>query len=66
MRKLLADYPSGVKIFLGALSVAVMIAVGVAGIIEGEADDSPGLQGLSVLLILGALTITVKLVRGLR
>ncbi len=29
-----------------------MTAVGVLAIISGEADDSPGLQGLGVLMIL--------------
>ncbi len=29
-----------------------MTAVGVLAIISGEADDSPGLQGLGVLIIL--------------
>jgi hypothetical protein len=30
------------------------IAIGVAGVVAGGADDSPGLQLLSVLLIIGA------------
>ena len=33
------------------------IALGAAGMVLGEADDSPGLQGLGLLLILGALFV---------
>lgn len=36
---------------LVAIRTTVMTAVGVLAIISGEADDSPGLQGLGVLMI---------------
>jgi drug/metabolite transporter (DMT)-like permease len=49
-----------------ALAVVLAVALGVAGVIAGEADDSPGLQGLGVLLVLGALFLGVRAVRRSR
>ena len=49
-----------------AVAVVLAIAIGVAGVIAGEADDSPGLQGLGVLLVLGALVLGVRAVRRTR
>jgi drug/metabolite transporter (DMT)-like permease len=47
--------------------VAVLaIAIGVAGVVAGGADDSPGLQLLGVLLIIGALAVCVRTARGSR
>ena len=47
--------------------VAVLaIAIGVAGVVAGEADDSPGLQLLGVLLIIGAVVLGVRMVRRSR
>ncbi|MFI1194337.1 hypothetical protein ACH4T9_13925 [Micromonospora sp. NPDC020750] len=44
--------------------VAVLaVAIGVAGIVLGEADDSPGLQLLGVVLIVGAVTFGVRTAR---
>lgn len=49
------------------LLVAVLaVAVGVAAVVLGEADDSPGLQGLGVLLVLGAVVLTVRTARRRR
>jgi hypothetical protein len=43
--------------------VAILaIALGVAGVVAGEADDSPGLQLLGVLLIIGAVVLGVRMV----
>lgn len=39
------------------------LAVGVAGMILGEGDDSPGLQGIGVLLALGSVTLTARALR---
>ncbi|MET7709402.1 hypothetical protein [Micromonospora sp. NPDC005413] len=39
-------------------------AVGVAGIVHGEADDSPGLQLLGVALVIGAVAFGIRNVRG--
>ena len=36
---------------------------GVLGIVYGEADDSPGLQLLGVVLVLGAVVFGVRAVR---
>jgi drug/metabolite transporter (DMT)-like permease len=46
-------------------SVVAVLAVllGVAGVVLGEADDSPGLQGLGVLLVVGAVVVGVRIVR---
>ena len=35
--------------------VVALAALGVAGVVAGGADDSPGLQLLGVLMVLGAL-----------
>ena len=40
-----------------------LVAVGVVGIIAGGADDSPGLQLLSVVLILSTVVLTVRAAR---
>ncbi|BCL16788.1 hypothetical protein [Micromonospora sagamiensis] len=49
--------------FVLALVVLLGIALGVAGIVLGEADDSPGLQLLGALLVIGAIGYGVRLVR---
>ena len=46
------------------LLLAVMaIAIGIAAMALGEADDSPGLGGLGMLLIIGTIALTVRTVR---
>jgi hypothetical protein len=42
------------------------IALGVAGIVAGEADDSPGLQLIGVVLIVGAVALGVRIARRRR
>ncbi|MCM0678669.1 hypothetical protein NCC78_28940 [Micromonospora phytophila] len=42
------------------------IAIGVAGIVLGEADDSPGLQLLGVVLVVGAVVFGVRAARRSR
>jgi membrane protein implicated in regulation of membrane protease activity len=39
------------------------IAVGVAAVVAGGADDSPGLQGLGVLVVVAAVVYGVRRVR---
>ena len=39
------------------------IAISVAGVVAGGADDWPGLQLLSVLLIIGAVVLGVRMVQ---
>ena len=48
------------------LLVAVLVGLGVAGVVLGEGDDSPGLQGLGVLLVLAAAVIAVRRVNSKR
>jgi hypothetical protein len=42
------------------------IAIGVVGVVAGGADDSPGLQLLSVVLIVGAVVLGVRMVQRSR
>ena len=49
-----------------ALVAALVVALGVAGFIYGGADDSPGLQLLSVVLVVGAIAFGVRTVRRSR
>ena len=46
--------------------VILAIAIGVAGVVAGGADDSPGLHLLSVMLIIGAVVLGVRMVRRRR
>ncbi|MEW2378155.1 hypothetical protein AB0883_18905 [Micromonospora sp. NPDC047812] len=45
------------------LIALLVVALGVAGIVLGGADDSPGLQLLGVLLVVGAVVYAVRLAR---
>ena len=54
------------KPVLTILVVAAGIALGVAAMVLGEADDSPGLQGIGLLLIIGAVVLSVRTVRRAR
>ena len=51
------------KHLLLALAVVLVVAIGVAGVVLGEADDSPGLQGLGVLLVVGAVVVGARALR---
>jgi hypothetical protein len=53
------------KYLLAALAVLV-VALGVAGIVLGEADDSPGLQLLGAVLVVGTIVYGVRTVRRRR
>lgn len=48
------------------LGVVLAIALGIAGMVAGEADDSPGLQLLGVLLIVGGVALGVRSARRRR
>ncbi len=37
-----------------------MIAIGMVAIISGEADDSPGLQGLGLILIISVIILKFR------
>jgi hypothetical protein len=51
------------KYVVVAIVALLVIALGVAAIVYGEADDSPGGQLIGVLLIVGALVLGVRMVR---
>ncbi len=44
----------------------LVIALGVAAVVLGEADDSPGLQGIGVVLVVGAVALGVRTARRSR
>jgi len=46
-----------------ALGTALAVALGTSAVVYGERDDSPGLQGLGVLLALGAIVLAVRTIR---
>jgi len=46
--------------------VVVAVVIGIAAIVFGEADDSPGLQGLGALLAIGAIVFAVRAARRRR
>jgi hypothetical protein len=45
------------------LIAMLLLALGVAGIIAGGADDSPGLQLLGLLVVIGAIVVAVRTAR---
>jgi hypothetical protein len=49
-----------VRPVLTILAALLATALGVAAVVLGEADDSPGLQGLGVLLIVGTVAFGVR------
>jgi hypothetical protein len=55
-----------VKSLAVVVALLVVVAIGVAGVVLGEADDSPGLQGLGVLLVIGAVVLGVRAARRAR
>ena len=48
------------------LLTVLVIAIGIAAVVLGGADDSPGLQMIGVLLVLGALVLRVRTARRSR
>ena len=47
--------------------VAILcVAIGVAGIVAGGADDSPGLQLVGVVVVIGAVVLGVRIARRSR
>ena len=45
------------------LVAILVVGVGAVGIVAGEADDSPGLQLLGVLVVAGAIVLAVRATR---
>ena len=54
------------RLVVPALLVVLGLAIGAAGIVYGEADDSPGLQLLGALVVLAALVLGVRTARRRR
>ena len=52
--------------YLVVLLGVLVIVLGIAGIVYGEADDSPGLQLIGVMLVVGALALGVRTVKRSR
>jgi hypothetical protein len=52
--------------YLVVLLAVLVIVLGIAGIVYGEADDSPGLQLIGVILVVGALALGVRTVKRSR
>jgi hypothetical protein len=48
------------------IAVVLAIALGVVGVVAGGADDSPGLQLIGVVIIIGAIVLSVRMVRRSR
>jgi hypothetical protein len=48
------------------LVALLLLALGAAGVVAGEADDSPGLQLLGALLVAGAVLLGVRAARHRR
>lgn len=44
-------------------ALALIVALGIAGVVAGEADDSPGLQLLGAVLVVGAIVFGVRAAR---
>jgi hypothetical protein len=48
---------------LAYVLAVLTIGLGIAAVVAGEADDSPGLQLLGALLVLGAVALGVRVAR---
>lgn len=51
---------------LTAVGVAALFALGVAAVLLGGADDSPGLQGIGGFLIVAAVVVGARQLRRSR
>ncbi|WP_447002964.1 hypothetical protein ACRAKI_25050 [Saccharothrix isguenensis] len=47
-----------------ALAVLLAVAIGVAAFAYGEADDSPGLQLIGAIVVVGTIVFTVRTARA--
>ena len=45
------------------VAVVLVIAIGIAAVVAGEADDSPGLQFLGGVLVIGAVALAARSLR---
>jgi len=51
------------KPLLAVVAALLATGIGVAAVVLGEADDSPGLQLLGVLVVVGAVALGVRTAR---
>ena len=49
--------------YVSFVVAVLVVALGVAGVVHGEADDSPGLQLIGVALVVAAVTVGVRISR---
>lgn len=56
-------YARAMRAALVLVALLVMLLVGVLAVVAGEADDSPGLQGLGVLVAGGAVLLAWRQLR---
>jgi hypothetical protein len=49
-----------VHFLLVLAAVLAIIALGATAVVLGEADDSPGLQGIGVLVVIGAAVVALR------
>ncbi|MGN7132267.1 hypothetical protein ACTHQY_03230 [Rhodococcoides corynebacterioides] len=52
--------------WIDVMVTVVVMAIGVAAVIAGGADDSPGLQGLGLIAVVGSLAVAVRRARRRR
>lgn len=52
--------------WVDAVVIVIAVAVGVAAVIAGGADDSPGLQGLGLVVVIGSVALAVRRARRRR
>ncbi|MFC7960265.1 hypothetical protein SAMN05444374_10660 [Rhodococcoides kroppenstedtii] len=52
--------------WVDAVVIVIAVAVGVAAVIAGGADDSPGLQGLGLIVVIGSVALAVRRARRRR
>ena len=48
------------------LGIVLAVALGVAAVVFGGYDDSPGLQGIGVLLVITGIALAARTVRRTR
>lgn len=52
--------------WVDAVVSVLVVAIGVAAVIAGGADDSPGLQGLGLIVVIGSVALAVRRARRRR
>jgi hypothetical protein len=50
--------------YVPAVIAVLAVALGVAAIVYGEADDSPGLQLIGLVIVVGAVVLGARSFRG--